>query len=665
MIRFLQTPGKTKKIVLGGLLLIICGAMVITLIPGGILGDAFGFGRPQGNVIAKVGDQEVTTTEVQETARQMGKQQFPRGFPQQFMPFLMQRAAQQLILQKAMMAEAHRMGFKVTDAELRDELQHGPFASALFPGGNFVGEENYQNFVQSNFSMGVQQFEELLKKDLLIRKLRAAVEGGVTVSDQEIAQQYQRENTQVKFDYAVLTMEDLMKQVHPTEAELKTYFDQHKQQYANAIPEKRQARYIVIDTAKVWQQVQVTPQELQQYYNSHRDQYRVPEQVNVRHILIKTPAPSPDGKVDEAAVKAAREKADSILKQLQGGANFAELAKKYSEDPGSKDNDGSLGWIQRGQTVPEFEQAAFSLPKGQTSGIVRSTFGFHIIHVDDKQEAHVKPLDEVKSQIEPLLAADKASARVESLANKVQTQARAAGGLDKAAKDNGLEVVQTGMFTRTDSLPGMGNAPEFMSAVFSARDNAPPDSVHIPQGYVVYQVTKVEPARSPSFDEIRARVEQEYKSDKAGQMLQQKTVELSEKARSLHDLKKAAKDLGATVKTSELVGPNSQVPDLGSLTGPAQAVFDMKPGEISGPIGAGRNGVVAALLEKQEPPPGQLAASKDRLRDQLLQKKRSEFIEVFATDLQKRMEKDGRIRINQQELKRITTPTQGGSDTGY
>ena len=221
MIRFLQTPGKTKKIVLGGLLMVICGAMVITLIPGGILGDTFGFGNPQGNVIAKVGDQEVTVSEVQDSARQMGKQQFPRGFPQQFMPFLMQRAAQQLIVQKAMVAEAHRMGFKVTDAELQSELQHGTFASALFPGGNFVGQNIYEGFIQQNFNMGVPQFEQLLMTDLLIRKLRAAVEGGVTVSDQEIAQQYQRENTKVKFDYAVLTLEDLMKQVQPSEAELK------------------------------------------------------------------------------------------------------------------------------------------------------------------------------------------------------------------------------------------------------------------------------------------------------------------------------------------------------------------------------------------------------------------------------------------------------------
>lgn len=663
MIRFLQTPGKTKKIVLGGLLVVICGAMVITLVPGGILGDAFGFGRPEGNVLAKVGDETVTIREVQDTARQMGRQQFPRGLPQQFMPFLYQRAAQSLIVQKAMIAEAHRMGFTVTDAELRDELQHGPFGATLFPGGNFVGQPAYEGFIQQNFQTSVENFEALMKADLLIRKLRAAIEGGVAVSDKDLQEAYQRENTKVKFEYAVLTLEDLQKQVHASDADLKTYFEQHKQQYANAIPEKRQARYIVIDSNAVRQQVQVTPQDTQQYYNSHRDQYRVAEQVNVRHILVKTPAPGPDGKVDEAAVKAAREKAESILKQVHNGGNFAELAKKNSDDPGSKENGGALGWIQRGQTVPEFEQAAFSLPKGQTSGIVRSTFGFHIIHVDDKQDAHVKPLEEVKQQIEQQLAADKAANRVETIANKVQTESRTSG-IDKAAKDNGLTVVDTGMVARTDSIPGAGNSPELMSAIFGAHEKSTPESIHIPNGYVVYQVTKVEPARSPSFEEVRSRVEQDYKAEKAQQMLQQKTAELSEKARSMHDLKKAAKEVGATVKTSDLVGPNSQVPDIGALTGPAQVVFGMKQGDISGPISTGRGGAVIALVDKQEPPAGQFAASKDRLREQLLQKKREDVLEIFAANLQKQMEKSGKIKINAQEMKRLTTPV-AGSETGF
>ncbi|MGH9524234.1 MAG: peptidylprolyl isomerase, partial [Terriglobales bacterium] len=229
--------------------------------------------------------------------------------------------------------------------------------------------------------------------------------------------------------------------------------------------------------------------------------------------------------------------------------------------------------------------------------------------------------------------------------------------------DNGLDVLSAGPFTRTDSVPGIGTAPEFQSAVFGTSVNAQPEQVRLPNGVAIYQVTGVQPARTPSFDEIRARVEQDYKSDQARQLLAQKTQELSEKAKSEHNLQAAAKQVGAEFKSSELVGVDSQVPDIGALSGgPAEGVFDMKPGEISGPINTGRAGVVIALTDKQEPPAEQLAASKDRLRDQLLQQKRNQFLQVFVSGLRDRMQKEGKIKINDAEMKRITTPTSG--DTG-
>jgi peptidyl-prolyl cis-trans isomerase D len=659
MIRFLQTPSKAKKIILGGIIIVFCGAMVITLVPGGMLGDSFGFGSPQGGVLAKVGDQEVTVAEVTQTANNIGKQQFPRGFPSQFRPFLMQRAADQLILQKAMIAEAHRMGLNVSDEELRNELQHGAFSQVLFPNGAYVGEDAYQNFVSQQLGLSVPAFETLLKQDLLIRKLRAAVEGGVTVSDKEIAEMYQRENTKVKFDYAVLTLDSISKQIKPTDAELKAFYEKNKQTYTNAIPERRSARYILVDTARLQAQTKVTPEELQSYYNQHKDEFRVPDQVMARWIVIKTPAPV-NGKVDETAVADAKAKADSVLKQIQAGGNFAELARKYSDDDASKGNGGMLGWIQHGQ-VPEIDSAFFGLKKGETSGVVRSTMGFNIIHLDDRQDAHVKSLDEVRAQIEPIIASQKVAGQLDTIANKVSGEARAKG-LDAAAKDNGLEVVSAGPFSRNDSVPGVGNAPEFMSALFGAQAKNPPDLVHIPNGSVIYQVTDIVPARTPTFEEFRARVESDYKAEQARQQLAKKTQELSDKARNEHDLKKAAKDVGADFKTSELVGVSSQVPDIGALSGgPAEAIFDMKKGDISGPIDTGRGGVVVALTDRQEPPAEQMAASKDRLRDQLLEQKRGQYLQVFVSALRDRMQKEGKIRINADEMKKIAAPT---TDTG-
>jgi len=660
MIRFLQTPGPVKKVVLGGLLVVICAAMVIVLVPGGILGDAFGFQGDLGqNVLAKVGGQDISVVEVQQAARNMGKRQFPRGLPEGLMPFLIQQAANNLITEKAMLAEARRVGLSVSDAELQDELQHGAFGPQLFPNGNFVGETEYEDFV-SQYNMTVPQFEQAMKDDILRRKLVDMVSGTVAASNQELEQQFTQDNTKVKFEYAVLTTDEVKKGIHPTEAELKAFYDQHKATYVNSIPEKRKVRYIFIDAGKLASQVQVTPEDVQRYYNEHMDEYRLPEQVNVRHILIKTPPPGPDGKVDPKAVEAAKQKAEDILKQLHAGADFAKLAEKDSQDTASAKNGGSLGWIQKGQTVPEFEKVAFSLPKGETSGLVQTSYGFHIIHVDDKQDAHLKPLSEVAAQIKPLIAQDKAAQTAENLANRVESEARSMG-MDKAAAQVNLQVTNTDFVSRTDSLPGIGAASEFMDAIFSASAKAAPDMTNLRQGYVVYQVTAIQPPKTPTFDQIRSRVESEFLNQQATTVLAQKTQELSDRAHALHDLKKAAKEVGATLKTSDLVTPKDQVADIGAMSGPANVAFTMKPGEISGPINNGTSGVVLSLLDLQEPSPADFAKQKDQIRDQVLQQKRDQMFQLFLADLREGMQKNGKIQINQQVLKQLTTPHNEGS----
>ena len=397
----------------------------------------------------------------------------------------------------------------------------------------------------------------------------------------------------------------------------------------------------------------VSREELQAYYDQHRDDYRVPEQVSVSHILIKTPLPGPDGKVDPKGVEEARKKAEDVLKQVKAGGNFAELAKKYSEDPGSGKNGGSLGFIGRGRTVPEFEKAAFSLAKGATSDLVQSSYGFHIIRVDDKQAAHVKTLDEVKDQIEESIKQQKAAQAVTNQVNALLAQARSAG-LEKAAAAKGLQVVSTDFVSRTDNLPGIGNSPQFMSAVFGQAEKAPPDQVQLPQGYAVFEVEAIKPAATPTFEEIRSRVESEFKNERVAALLSQKTQELSDRAKAGHDLKKAAKEAGATIKTSELVLPDGQVPDIGSMAGGAAVAFTMKPGEISGPISNGNTGVVLSILDRQEPTQQEFEAKKDQIRDSLLLTKQQEMFGLFLTNLRAQMEKSGKIKINQDEMKKLT-----------
>jgi peptidyl-prolyl cis-trans isomerase D len=265
----------------------------------------------------------------------------------------------------------------------------------------------------------------------------------------------------------------------------------------------------------------------------------------------------------------------------------------------------------------------------------------------------VKTLAEVKNEIEEKVKQEKGARMTEAAANTLLNQARTQG-IDKAAAAKGFQPITTDFISRTDNLPGLGAPPQFMDAVFGANDKAPPDIVQVPQGYVVYQVLEIKPPATPTFDEIHSRVETEFKNQRAGILLQQKTQELSDRAKADHDLKKAAKELGATMKTSDLVLPDGQAPDIGSMSGQAKVLFTMKPGEISGPISTGANGVVAQLLDKQQPTDQDYASKKDEIQQSLLQSKQEELFGLFLSNLRKDMEKSNKLKINQEELKNLT-----------
>ena len=665
MIRFLQTPGPLKKIILSALLLIICGGMVITLIPGGLGSDLLG--QPSQGVLAKVAGQDITTQEVRDHARALAEQQVAQYGPmgKQLLPMIMPRAiaqsVEQMITGKSIVAEAERMGLKATSADVRDELQNGRFSATLFPGGKFIGEQAYESLLAQN-NLTVATFEQDVKNEILERKLATLITGSASVSDSDVRKEFEKRNTKVKFEYAFLSQDDIRKALHPTDEELKAFYTRNQARYKDSIPEKRKIEYVFLDKSKVLAQTQVTPEELQAYYNQHREEFRVQEEVKVSHILVKTPPAGPDGKVDEKGVEEARKKAEDVLKQLKSGAKFEDLAKKYSDDPGSAKQGGELGWIGRGRTVPEFEKAAFSQAKGQTSDLVKSSYGFHIIRTEDKHEAHLKTLDEVKDQIEPLIRQQKTTRALDAAGNALLDQARTQG-LEKAAA-KGLNPVTTDFVGRTDVLPGVGSSPQLMDAVFSEREKSPPDMAQLAQGVVVFQLLGIKPPAMPTFEEIRSKVENDFKNERAGILLNQKTQELSDRAKSEHDLKKAAKELGATVKTSDFVLPEGQVPDVGSMAGQASVAFAMKPGDISGPITAGTNGVVLTVLERQEPTEQDFAAKKDQIRDGLLHSKQQDLFGMFLANLRQQMEKSGKIKINEQEMKNLTKG-QGGGEEGF
>ncbi len=663
MIRFLQEQGATKKVILSGILLVICGAMVVTFIPGGLTSEFTG--TPGKGSIAKVDGTDLSADEVRQTARQMAQQEAQRygEMAAKIMPFLIQqettRAVDQMINRQALLSEAAHMGLRVTPEEVKDELQHGRYAATFFPGGNFIGQVEYEDMLQ-RANLTPTKFEEAVGNDIILTKLQALISGSASVSEAEIRAQFVKQNSKVKFDYAVLKQDDLRKGLHPTETELKAFYESHKASYANSIPEKRKVKYAVVETSKIEAGLQVTQDDLRTYYDQHRDAYRVPEQVKVSHIWIKMPLPADDGKMDDKKAVEAQHRADDLLKQLKGGAKFDDLAKKYSEDPGSANVGGSLGWLGKGQASPEFEKVAFSLPKGQISDVVKSSDGFHIIRVDDKQEAHTKSLEEVKAQIEPIvkhqMAQQAAQKQAEAMLKDAQTQ-----GIDAAAAAKGVPVITSDYFGRKDMLPGLGQATQFMDAVFAATEKSPPDVAPATTGIVVFQLLGVKPASTPTLEEIHSKVEEEFKNERSSTLLSQKVQELSDRAKAEHDLKRAAKELGATMKTSDFVLPDGQVPDLGSMSGQAAVAFTMKAGEISGPINSGPNAVVLQVIENQQPSEADYAAKRDQIRDQLLLSKQQERFGLFVSSLVDEMTRSGKIKRNEDEIKALSRT---GSEPG-
>jgi peptidyl-prolyl cis-trans isomerase D len=643
MIRFLQSGNKAAKYILGGFLILLVMSMVVYLIP---TTNTNLTGR--NDVLATVAGETIHTDQATKVVQAQMRQQ---RVPDFYIPILMQQAIQRLIQTQEVRYEAGRMGLKVSDQEVRDELQHGAYKQYFFPDGKWIGQQQYEKFLTDN-GMTVDGFEAEVKDSLLANKLFNTVAAGVQASPSQVEEAYKLQNTKVKFQFAVLNLADIQKGIQPTESELRAYYEAHKQAYVNSIPEKRQIRYFVLSDKDVAGRVTVDASDLQNYYRANPNQFTTQERARARHILIKTPPLGPGGKPDQKAVDEARAKATDILKQIRAGGDFAELAKKYSQD-GSASSGGELGWAIRGGWVAEFEKVAFGQAPGQISDVVQSPFGFHIIQTEEREPARVKPLSEVKDQIEPIVRADKAGALLDKTLAAVQATAKKQG-LDKAAAQSGVQVVESPPVGQRDVLAGIGPAPDVMNTIFATSPKDGPQVGRYSQGYVMFEVAKVVPASTPSFEEVKGQVTNEFKSQRASELLSKRTQELADRAHASHDLAKAAKEIGAALKTSDLVNRSGQVPDLGPMSG-LSAAFDLKPGEISGPLHLGTRGAVLQVTDRQEPSltDAQFAQARDGLQEQLNQQKRQEALELFMNNLSTRMEKEGKVKLNKAEIDRL------------
>jgi len=616
------------RIFLGVVVLVLGGSMLLYLVP-----QTPGTGEAATDTVAKVGDQAVTLGEVRQQLAQIEQR---NQVPKPLESLYARQILNQLVFEKEIEYEAKRLGIAVSDQERADRIKQ--YVPGAFVNGSFVGMDRYSAEVQARFQLTVQVFEELIRQGLLEEKFRRRVTDGISVGPNELQDEFRYKNEKIKLDYAVIKPEELAAKINPTDAEIKAEYEKNKSRYQ--IPEKRVVRYGLLDTTKIQRNIQVSDDQLKVQYQNNIQQYQVPNRVHPEHILFMTVGKT-DAEVDEI-----KKNAEDVLKQAKKGAKFEDLAKKYSEDPGSKDKGGDLGWITQGQTVPEFEKTAFGLDKGQISDLVKTQYGFHIIKVLDKETARTKTFDEVKDSLRaPMvlqLADQQAAAAADQLAKAIRQSNKVS--LDDLARQYQLTVSQTRPITVTDPVLELGNSKEVKDAIFRLRQNELSLPIRTDRGYVVLSVQQIAPAHQGSLEEVREQVVNDLRQEEAGKLAKTKAEELAKRVKTGEKFEAAAKALGLDAKTSDLISRNDSISGAASGKQLGEA-FQMKPGDVGAPMSLGNTWMVYRVDTKEEPNPSDFEKQKKTLTEQLLQTKRSVAYEAFKTALDNRLKQEGKVKL--------------------
>ena len=625
------------RILLGIIVGLLGVGMLAYLLPPGTTNSS---DTESNDVVARIGsDQTVTIAEVRQQLAEIERR---NQVPKMLEGLYARQILTQLVFTKEIQYEANRLGMKVTNEEVADRVKQ--FLPTAFNGDSPVGMDQYTLLVQQRFGMSVPVFEDLIKQGLLEEKFRRLVTDGVSAGPAELMEQYRYQNEKVKLNYALVKPEDLEAKITPNEDEIKAAYEKRKSQYQ--IPEKRSVEYGLVDVSKLRQSVQISDDDLKVKYQQDIAQYQVPNRVHAQHILFMTVG-KPDAVVDEI-----RKKAEDVLKQTRKGTKFDDLAKKYSEDPGSKDKGGDLGWLVQGQTVPEFEKAAFSLQPGQVSDLVKTQYGFHIIKVLEKETAHTKPFDEVKDSIRAPMMLSKADDEASKVADQLAAAIRKSNRTPLAdlARDYHLQVSQTRAVAATDQLLELGNSNDAKDTIFRLREGEVSPPIRTDRGYVVLALKQVLPAHQGSLDEVREKIVASLKQEKAQELARSKAEELSKRAKSGEKFDSAAKALGLDPKTSEDFARSGSISGVGSGK-QVGAAFNMKIGEVSTAQNLGLNWLVYRVDGKTEANPADFEKQKKDLTDQVLNEKRGLAYEAFRSGLEERLKQEGKLKLMPEKLK--------------
>jgi peptidyl-prolyl cis-trans isomerase D len=644
MFDLFRSREKGVRILLGVLLLLVAASMLVYLVPGGPGGGASASGE---NVIAAVGGEKITTVDLDRAVQRItrGQANLPKGILAMYVPSLVN----QMIESKAMAYKAREMGLSVSDQELGDKIQ-SEVAPAL--GGKF-DLQMYQSILAQQ-GMTVADFEKEQREALLGARLENAELQSLIVSDEDAKAEYQRKNLKVGLQYVQFDPKSFASKVNKDPAAVKAYFEKNRALFRT--PEKRDVNLVVGATADFIQSANVTDQQLQQEYQENLDSYRTPDRVRVRHILIKT-----QGKSKEEAAKL-KARAEDVLKQLQHGGDFAELAKKYSDDTGTAVKGGELGWITRGQTVPNFEKTAFSQKPGETSRLVETEYGFHIIQTEEKQAAHTQSFDEVKPQLlmdgKKQIASDNLKKAIDSAHSEI---ARSPLQAEQIAKKYNLKFFKLDNVTSGTSMPEVNTLPELMNAIFAATKGSVTDVSNIDaQGKSAFAVVaNVFPPHDSDYASVEAGVLKKYIDAESQRLAEEAAKKAAEQAHKGESLESIAKSYGLTVKTAAPFTIDGAAEGIGSAT-QLSAAFKAKVGDIVGPVATSTGHFVCRVSESIPADMSKFPENKTAIVQSLQQQRQAIQQPLFRDSVVQDLKRRGKIKINQANLSRLMSSYQQG-----
>ncbi|MGB9435182.1 MAG: peptidylprolyl isomerase [Candidatus Acidiferrum sp.] len=623
------------RILFGVIIGMLALSMLLYLVPQGPDSS-----QAPGDVVAKVGDQSITLSDINQRLSEI-RQNNP--IPHQLEGLYANQILKQLVFQKEVEYEAKRLGISVSDQERADRIRQ--ILPTAFNGDTFVGNEAYSQQVLQRFQMTVPAFEELIRSSMIEEKFHKLLTDGVSVSPAEIQDEFRYENEKIKLDYAAANPETLADKINPDETEIKAYYEQNKTKFQ--IPEKRVVRYGLLDLNQLRQNTSVTDDELKAIYQQNIQQYEVPDRVHAEHILLTTV-----GKTDAEVAEIKKQAEDILAQARKKGSNFEDLAKKYSEDPGSKAKGGDLGWLVHGQTVPEFDKAVFSTPKGEISDLVRTQYGFHIIKVLEKENAHTKPFDEVKDSIRTPYLLQKVDQQSGVIADQMSSQIRQSNKttLDDLAQKFHLTVAETRPLAPNDPVLELGNSQDVKDEIIRLRTNELSLPLRTDRGYVVLSLKQSLPAHPGSLEEVRDKIISELRLAKSEQLAQSKVDDLVKRVKAGEKFDLAAKALGLEPKLSELIARSGSIPGLGNAKLLISA-FSLKTGDVGAPVHMGASWVAYQIADKVNPNPADFEAQKAKITDTLLQSKRNMAFDAFRIALEDRLKQEGKLKLMPEKLR--------------